>query len=65
MALSLNNSILQLKLKKRFGDLYRRFIQAIYIVTSLKHLFLEKALKNDSTIDREIENELNLISLGI
>ncbi len=32
---------------------------------SKTHLFLKKALKNDSTTDREIGNELNLISLDI
>ena len=37
----------------------------VTLVLSLKHLFLDKALKNDSTTDREIENELNLINLDM
>jgi hypothetical protein len=77
IVLSLNISILQLKLKKRFGETNikkiwdcnkiekKQAVQIVTLVLSLKHLFLEKALKNDSTTDREIENELNLISLDI
>jgi hypothetical protein len=78
IALSLNISILQLKLKKRFGE---KNIKKIWDGNKIEkktgdlnspispisktHLFLKKALKNDSTTDREIGNELNLISLDI
>ena len=75
IALSLNISILQLKLKKRFGE---KNIKKIWDGNKIEkkpgdlnspispisktHLFLKK---NDSTTDREIGNELNLISLDI
>ncbi len=74
IALSLNISILQLKLKKRFGETK---IKKIWdgnkiekkgdlnspISPISKTSFFGKAFKNDSTTDREIESELNLIEV--
>ena len=48
------------KIEKKTGDLNSPISPISYT-----HLFLKKALKNDSTTDREIGNELNLISLDI
>ena len=77
IALSLNISILQLKLKKRFGETK---IKKIWdgnkiekktgdlnspISPISKTSFSGEGFKNDSTTDREIGNELNLISLDI
>ncbi len=45
------------KIEKKTGDLNSPISPISYT-----HLFLKKALKNDSTTDREIGNELNLIS---
>jgi hypothetical protein len=63
IALSLNISILQLKLKKRFGETNIKKISPINPFS--KTSFFGNGFKNDSTTDREIENELNLISLDI
>jgi len=76
IALSLNISILQLKLEKRFG---KTKIKKIWDSNKIekkgdlnspispisKTSFFGEGFKNDSTTDREIENELNLISLDI
>ncbi len=76
IALSLNISILQLKLKKRFGETK---VKKIWdgnkiekngdlnspIIPISKTSFFGKGFKNDSTTDGDIENELNLISLDI
>ena len=70
---------LQLKLKKRFGETNIKKIWDCNKIEkktgdlnspispiSKKFFFLKHfALKNDSTTGREIENELNLISLDI
>ena len=55
---------MQLKLKKRFGESEHSKNLGWFLI-SLKHLFFGEGFKNDSTTDREIENELNLISLDI
>jgi hypothetical protein len=72
VALSLNISILRLKLKKRFG-LVKRTLKKFGMVVKLekktgdlnslispisKTSFSGEGSKNDSTADREIENEL-------
>ena len=76
LALSLNILILQLKLRKRFGE---TTIKKIWdgnkiekkgdlnspISPISKTSFFWEGFKNDSTTDREIENELNLTSLDI
>jgi len=77
IALSLNISILQSELKKRFGETKIKKIwygnkiekktddlnSPISLIS--KASFFGEGFKNDSTTDREIENELNLISLDI
>ena len=77
IALSLNISILQLELKKRFVETNIKKIwhgNKIEKITGVlnspispisKTSFFGEGFKNDSTTDREIENELNLISLDI
>jgi len=77
MGLSLNISILKSELKKRFGETK---IRKIWYGNKIekktgdlnspispisKTSFFGEGFKNDSTTDREIENELNLTSLDI
>ena len=77
IALSLNISILQSELKKRFGETNIKIIwddnkieekpgdlnSPISAIS--KTSFFGEGFRNDSTTGREIENELNLISLDI
>jgi len=75
IALSLNISILQLKLKKRFGKTNIKIIWDgnkneekpgdLNSPISAKTSFFGEGFKKDSTTDKEIGNELNLISLDI
>jgi hypothetical protein len=76
IALILNISILQLKLKKRFGEtnikkiwdgnkIEKKVDLNSPISPISKTSFFGEGFKNDSTTDREIEKELNLISLDI
>ena len=77
IALSLNILIFQLKLKKRFGETNIKIILdgnkneekpgdlKSPISAISKTSFFCKSFKHDSTTDRQIENELNLISLDI
>jgi len=75
IALSLNISILQLKLKKRFGKMNIKIIWDgnkneekpgdLNSPISAKTYFFGEGFKKYSTIDKEIGNELNLISLDI
>jgi len=62
-----------LKLKKRFGETNIKKIwdcnkiekKTADLNSLTKTSFFGEGFKNDSTTDREIENELNLISLDI
>jgi hypothetical protein len=76
ITLSLNISILQLKLKKRFGEtkikkicdgnkIEKKGDLNSPISPFSKLSSFGEGFKNDSTTDREIENELNLISLDL